>query len=296
MTEHDVWHRYKKFFAQEGAKFTLQGHAISARSSGFWIPEYQIMFDAGICSPFHPLHIFITHSHSDHTFMLPAILTGINTKPHVYVPRGTAQLFRNLLIAKHRLSRCDVNAPYDVDQACTLVEVQDGDLIPITVKGGLPMVVKVFATEHKVLSVGFALFHVRSRLNPEFTALKGPELAQKRKEGVELNMAIQVPCVAYVGDSTPKWVSHRLFTENVFPIVICECTFVGELEQEPQRAIDSAAEHGHTCWSELGPLLAKKEDESAKTMFVLVHWSDRYDLKEIHAFFAKRTNLFAWTN
>lgn len=296
MTEHDVWHRYKKFFAQEGAKFTLQGHAISARSSGFWIPEYQIMFDAGICSPFHPLHIFITHGHSDHAYNLPVILTGINTVPFVYVPRGTAQLFRNLLIAKHQLSRCNAAAPYDVDRVCTLVEVSDGDSIPITVQGGLPMIVRVFATEHKVLSVGFALFHVRSRLKPEYASLKGPELAQKRKAGVELNSQVQVPCVLYAGDSTPKWLSHPVVVQNEFPVCICECTFVGQLEEEPRRAVEAAAEHGHTCWSELGPLIGKKATDGAKTIYVLVHWSDRYDLKKIESFFANVKNVFAWTN
>lgn len=295
-SDYDVWYRFKKYFKQEGANFSLQGHSISARFSGFWIPEYQIMFDAGIPSPFNPLHIFITHGHSDHAFMLPVILTGINTKPFVYVPRGCGQLVRNLLIAKHQLSRCDGNAPFDVDRACTLVEVQDGDSVPITVQGGLPMIVRVFATEHKVPSVGFALFHVRSRLKPEFSSLKGPELAQKRKAGVELNMQVQVPCVAYVGDSTPKWLSHRLFVENEFPIILCESTFVGALEEEPQRAIDAAAEHGHTNWDELGPLIAKKQVEGANTTFVLVHWSDRYSMKTIEKFFEGKKNIFAWIN
>lgn len=66
MSDYDVWYRYKKRFDHEGAHFMLQGHAISARVSGFWIPEFHVMFDAGMCSPFNPLYIFITHGHSDH--------------------------------------------------------------------------------------------------------------------------------------------------------------------------------------------------------------------------------------
>ena len=296
MSDYDVWYRCKKRFEQDGANFTLQGHAVSARASGFWIPEFQVMFDAGICSPFNPLHIFVTHSHSDHAFNLPIILTGITTKPFVYVPRGAGAVVRAFLLAKHQLSRCDANAVYNVDEHCTLVEVSDGDAIPITVRGDQPMLVRVFATDHKIASVGYALFHVRSRLKPEYAACKGPELAQKRKDGVPLQMQVFAPCCVYVGDSTPRWMSHDLFKNNDWPVVLCECTFVGELEDDPQRAVDAAAEHGHTCWAQLGPLIKQRVDAGAKTTYCLVHWSDRYTSEAIVKFFKDVKQVFAWTN
>lgn len=116
---------------------------------------------------------------------------------------------------------------------------------------------------------------------------------------MELSTLVHVACVAYVGDSTPKWLSHRMFTENLFPVVICECTFVGELEGDGgiERARDAAREHGHSCWSELGPLItAHNAPKSTKTLFVLVHWSNRYEKTQIESFFKDIPNVFAWTN
>ena len=293
---HDVWYRFKKEFTQQGANFTLQGHSISARCSGFWIPEYQIMFDAGIPSPFHPLHIFITHSHSDHVGSLPTILTAINTIPTVYIPHGTTQLYKDYILAKHRLSRCNPNATLDFDEICKFHQVRDGDSISIVVAGGLLMNVQVFATEHKVPSVGYALSHIRSRLKPEFSGLLGKELAQKRKDGIELNTSVSVPCVAYVGDSTLKWMSHRIFAENDFPVILCESTFISALEDNPKRAIDAAKEHGHSEFSQLGSLIEQKIRAGSKTTFVLIHWSDRYETEKIKEFFKDKKQIFAWTN
>jgi hypothetical protein len=41
---------------------------------------------------------------------------------------------------------------------------------------------------------------------------------------------------------------NTLFKQYTFPLIICECTFVGALEDTLQDAIDRANEHGHTCW------------------------------------------------
>lgn len=297
MTDVDnVWTRYSRYFA--GSKCTLQGHSVSARSSCFWVPEWHVMFDAGIASSFAPLHIFLTHGHSDHAFQLPMILTSSQKpaiKPTVYVPVGVAQLVRDFLLAKHRLSRCDATAVLDIDALCTLREVRDGDTFEIKVRGDMSMTVQVFATEHKVPSVGFALFHNRTRLKSKFFGFTGKELAQMRDDGAELNECVRVPCMAYVGDSTPKWLSHSIFADNIFPLIVCECTFVGALEGDggQERALAAAHEHGHTEWSQLEPLIAER---GAQTQFCLVHWSNRYTVAEIERFFRDKPHVFAWTN
>jgi hypothetical protein len=67
------------------------------------------------------------------------------------------------------------------------------------------MILKVFATEHKVTSVGYALFFVRTQLKPEFESLTGKQIAEKKKAGIVVNHTVQIPHVVYVGDSTPVW-------------------------------------------------------------------------------------------
>ncbi len=129
----------------------------------------------------------------------------VDPRPYVYIPKGTREVVVNLMVAKHQMSRNDLNAPFDPNRVCILVEVSDGDEIPITVFGNIPMILKVFATEHKVTSVGYALFFVRTQLKPEFESLTGKQIAEKKKAGIVINHTVQIPHVVYVGDSTPVW-------------------------------------------------------------------------------------------
>lgn len=289
-----VWNNYKHNFKAPGVEFTLRGHAISARSSGFWVEEWRVMFDAGITSPFSPLHIFITHPHSDHAAQLPSILSGISAKPVVYVPAGTAPLFRQLLFAKKQLSNDSASVESDEGVKFTLQEVSAGDSFDICVRGNQPMHVRAFASHHTVRSVGYALFYRRTRLREEFADKSGKELSVLRKDGIDITEETLVPALAYVGDSTPQWTADPLFQQHCFPFIMCECTFVGALE-DVQRARAAAQKYGHTCWEDLKALIDNEETEAAKTIYILVHWSNRYSCEDLQRFFAGKPNIHAWT-
>lgn len=47
--------------------------------SGFYLEQLRIAFDAGIPMHYPLQHIFITHTHSDHAYNLPIILTETMT-------------------------------------------------------------------------------------------------------------------------------------------------------------------------------------------------------------------------
>ena len=49
-------------------------------------PALSIMFDAGLRTHQTPNNIFITHTHCDHFFDLPIILTGVNKLVNIYTP------------------------------------------------------------------------------------------------------------------------------------------------------------------------------------------------------------------
>ena len=155
------------------------------------------------------------------------------------------------------------------------------------------MQVRVFETFHTVRSVGYALLHRRKRLRAEYASKTGKELAQLRKEGVDINEEVLLPALVYVGDSRPHWHSDPLFRHFSFPFIMCECTFVGALE-DMQRASEAARTHGHTCWEELECEIAENCDD-ANTTYILVHWSNRYDPGQIAEFFETKSNICAWT-
>lgn len=294
MTENNpvyhVWTGFEKKF--QNPSFTLQGHSISARCTAFYLKEFKILFDAGIRCPFLPEFVFISHAHSDHSAQLPLILTAytVPKKTQVFVPKGTKQNFINLLLAYVRLSNDDSTIEYDEEKASAVfTEVDDNCEFDIEANGS-KLHVKTFATTHKVRSIGYALFSRRKRLKEEFRGKSGAELARARSQGIELSEQFLAPLIAFVGDSTPRWLSNDLFNDYKFPYIIAECTFVGALE-DLERARKAAEKHRHTLWEELQNDVENRKE----TTFILSHWSNRYTIEEIESFFEPFENVFPWT-
>lgn len=302
-----VWYGHEEKFCANGANFTLQGHAISAEASAFYVKEWRIMLDAGIACPYKIDAIFITHSHSDHAAQLPTILTGQDSTPNVYVPRGTATLYRDLLLAKHRLSKCDpLLQEQSVAHMCTFIECSPGEQFDVRVgKAQTTLRVKILATDHRVKSIGFAFFLKRSRLLQCHRKKSGTELQVLKKAGTNLTEEYLAPQLIYTGDTTTRWFEQnkQLLSTHIFPFVITECTFVGELESDAARAVVSADQHTHTCWSKLQPcieaLLFTQLEEKAQcrekcSHFILVHWSKRYSWAALAETFRKVPSVSAW--
>jgi len=303
-----VWYGHEKNFCANGANFTLQGHAISAEASAFYIREWRIMLDAGIACPYKADAIFITHSHCDHAAQLPTILTGNNGKPDVYVPHGTAALYRDLLLAKHRLSKCDPLLPeQSVAHMCTFIECAVGDEFDLSVgKAQSRMRVKILATDHRVKSIGFAFFLQRTRLLQCHRTKSGAELQALRKSGANLTEQYFAPQLIYTGDTTTRWFEQnkRFLATHRFPFVITECTFVDDLERDALRAVDSATQYTHTCWSKLRPCIEallreqadaiSHDDGGKRSHFILVHWSKRYAWADLALTFQNVPSVSAW--
>lgn len=284
-----VWHGFEKDIGQ----LTLRGHSVSARSTGFYIPQWRACLDAGIALDCEPLYVFLTHGHSDHCGALTSILTGNNAPVQVYVPANIKQLVIDEIIAKQRLTK--ENPLLDQDAVlpgrCAIFGVQDGDIIDTP-----QFQVRCFATFHKVSSIGFAFYKPKKVLKQEYRGMTKEQLLQIRQSSAELNCIINEPLIAYVGDSTTQWIEHSIFQTDTFKTIVCECTFIGELENDLERAKTAAQEHGHTCWEHLKPIVQQK----ARTQFILCHWSQRYlknGPEQIDKFFQSEAieNVFAWT-
>ena len=62
--KHIFWH--KKWLIPNTPSWRIHGFSRSAYRTGFYIPELNIMLDAGPQNFNNPDNIFITHSHLDH--------------------------------------------------------------------------------------------------------------------------------------------------------------------------------------------------------------------------------------
>ena len=52
-----------------GSRWTLQGYSLGGIRTGFRIKEKKILLDAGLACDVRSVAAFITHAHTDHTFV-----------------------------------------------------------------------------------------------------------------------------------------------------------------------------------------------------------------------------------
>jgi len=91
-------------------------------------------------------------------------------------------------------------------------------------RSGAIFSIRCFATHHGGPSLGYSLISVREKLKPEYLGVAGPELVAMKKRGVEIQYRVEVPLVAYLGDTTMGEVFDHPDVQTA-EVLITECTF-----------------------------------------------------------------------
>src|SRR3954462_4169955 len=193
----------KSFLVQKFAKlkfanqqFSLIGYSVAGEESVVQIPELNVCFDIGR-SPYFALtsdYVCITHSHMDH---LAGLGYYLSQRSFQGMKPGTVFLPREIERPVDTLLRCW----RDVERQGTpfqLVPMMPGVLHEVRRDFGI----RAFATHHGGASLGYSLVSIREKLKPELLGRPGPELAAMRKQGVEIQYRVEVPLVAFLGDTT----------------------------------------------------------------------------------------------
>jgi ribonuclease Z len=253
----------KSFLVQRFARigfgqFHVVGCSVAGEETVVQVPELNVCFDIGR-SPYFALTsdiVCVTHAHMDHIAGLAYYLSQRyfqGMKPGtILLPRELEQPVDNLLKAWRDVER--QGTPY------TLVGMSPGQLHEVRRDFGI----RAFATHHGGVSLGYSLVSIREKLKPEYIGKTGPELAQMRKDGVQIQYRIEVPLVAFLGDTTAGPVFDEPDVQNA-QVLITECTFF----DADHRAKAKAGRHLHL--DQLVQVLPKLKNEHV----VIAHVSRR---------------------
>ena len=213
----------RSFLVQKFARIAVGanhviGYSVAGEESVVQIPELDVCFDIGR-APYFALTsnlLCLTHGHMDHLAGLAYYLSqrhfqGMKT-PTILLPQALVNPVDQMLRCWRGIER--QITPYNlVGMTPDMVHQVRKDFI-----------VRAVETHHGGTSLGYILISVREKLKQEFFGRPGPELAALRKQGVEIQYRLEVPLVAYLGDTAYGRVFDHPEVQNA-ELLLTECTF-----------------------------------------------------------------------
>jgi ribonuclease Z len=249
----------------------LVGSSLAGEESYVVAPELNLAFDIGRAQRdlLGVDHVFLTHGHMDHAagiaYYFSQRMFLDNPPGHLYVPEILVDPIRRLL---RIWADIDGNEP-----PANIHAVQPG--VDVVLRRDL--IVRPFAVEHPCLrrgrgfvpALGYAAIEVRHKLIDEYQNLTGPQLVELKKQGIQITRRVEMPLVAYCGD-TAAGEFLKLDCVRNCKVLLLECTFV-----DPDH-LDRARAGGHMHVSDLPAILRTLDNER----IVLIHLSRRTALAD----------------
>ena len=250
--------------------FSLAGYSVAGEESLIIAPELDVTFDIGKC-PREALNInniLLSHGHMDHVAGLPYYFAQRDFQG---MPVGTAvvpaDLVEPLIELMKAWGRVEGHVP-----PYNFVGMRIGEEYEI--RRGL--VARAFPTKHLANSLGYAVIDVRQKLKDEFIGLDGPQLVELKKKGVEITRKVEVPLVAFLGDTGKCDYSTLGYVANA-KVLLLECTFFDDDHTSRARA----GKHVHIA--DLPDMLAGMNNEH----IVIIHVTRRTNLSAARKILAK---------
>jgi len=260
-------------------RFTLTGFSRAAEATGLYVPEMDVMLDAGtVVTTTKFRRLFVTHSHNDHSLQIPLMYSASSPAPiDIYVPNESVPYFDAYLTSAQLLNdHGDEKAIATCAKRYLLHGVSEQQIIELDKSYR----VEIINCHHTIPCVGFVFYEKRSKLKSDYTHLTGKQIQERKKQGVDVTEQVSIPLFAFLGDTTPDVFAPGSNSAKVLldqmPVIICECTFL-DGEQSNTK--------GHTHWNGLKPII----EQHPHITFVLIHFSLKHKRNEIETFFANQS-------
>jgi ribonuclease Z len=137
--------------------------------------------------------------------------------------------------------------------------------------------VRAVATHHGGASLGYCLISIREKLKQEYIGKTGPDLAAMKKQGIEIQYRVEVPLVAFLGDTAIGPVFDQADVQNA-QVLITEVTFF----ESSHRLKAKAGKHLHM--DQFVEILPNLKNEH----IVLTHVSRRTGIRKARRLLARR--------
>lgn len=212
----------RSYLSQRFAKislgaYTLIGYSVAGEETVCQIPELGVCFDIGRAPLFclNSPYVCLSHGHMDHAAGLAYYVSQRHfqgMKPGTILVHETLRpAVEGLLKAWRELER---PTPYRV------VSMRPGEDFAVR----RDFLIRPVATRHSPGSLAYVLVSVREKLKPEFHGKSAAELVAIKNSGVEIQYRLEVPLVAFTGDTSAGEVFDHPDIQNA-ALLITECTF-----------------------------------------------------------------------
>ena len=278
--------------------YSLMGYSIAALRTNFYIKELGIMLDGGLSIAKVTInHMLITHCHSDHIATLPFHIYSYkeNEKIKIYIPKGIEKHIKDFIEITYLLSSHTFPEEEGIKREdlylynfYELIIVEPGMILDINIKKS-NFGLEIFKCYHQVPCVGYGIFEKRKKLKEEYCNLKGKEIGELRKKGIEINYEYQFKFLCYLGDTSKDIFNNEQWDKIIqYKNIVIECTFIKDDD------LEQADKTFHIHWKYIEPIVDKYKDN----FFILIHFSQRYDNSELIEFFNEknRSNVIPWIN
>ncbi|USO00046.1 MAG: MBL fold metallo-hydrolase [Phycisphaeraceae bacterium] len=241
--------------------YRVQGLSVAGEATSIQIPELDVCFDMGSCprAALASKYAAISHGHMDHVGGLAYWCSQRNFQgmgPGTIVcDERIAKDIRGMMTGFVNLER--QKTPFE------LLTLKPGE--ELGVKNNIAL--RLFEVEHTCPAVGYVIVEKRTKLKEEFREFPQEKLRELKERGTEIVRHLEVPLVAYLGDTLP---GPHLIHDSVrmAKIIVCECTFF-----EPDH-VDRAKVGQHMHVNDIAEWLRVVECEA----MVLTHVSRRTNL------------------